>query len=117
MNSVVIKPTVKIWCLLHDHPEPWLVNLQETIVKQVVELANAGIHNENDMTVLFPPDLMKKGLGQEIVVEIDSVHEDQIQMTEVILKVVKSFNRNAFVQVTFTYTGERGILYRHYASG
>lgn len=64
-----MKPVVKVWCLPHDQPEQDYNKLHAAIVDVVVE-TNFGVHHQNDMIVLMPMDLMKKGLGEEIVVEI-----------------------------------------------
>ena len=107
-----MKPVVKISCLPHDRAEDWYVNLQVTIVAAVVA-ANVGISNENDMIVLMPMDLMKKGLGQEIIVEINFVRMEQYKMLSATLNVVKKFNRDAYVEGCFTYgDGGTAVLTR-----
>lgn len=62
-------PVIKVWCL-PDIDEPKLNALHKSIVRAVVSVEELGIKDENDMTCLFPPDMMKYGLGAEIVVEV-----------------------------------------------
>jgi hypothetical protein len=62
-------PVIKVWCL-PDIDEPKLNALHKSIVRAVVSVEELGIKDENDITCLFPPDMMKYGLGSEIVVEV-----------------------------------------------
>lgn len=63
---------VKVWCL-PDASEDKLNRLHQAIVKAVVSVSEIGVKNQNDMICLFPADLMKYGLGEEIIIEIDGI--------------------------------------------
>ena len=64
---------IKVWCLPIDQSEEDLNSLHQAIVKSVVSVSETETKNENDMVCLFPADLMKYGLGQEIIIEIDGL--------------------------------------------
>lgn len=66
---------VKVWCLPADQPEDVLRRLHLTIVEEVFKMRVLEVNDEDDMVVLFPPDLMKYGLGKEIVVEVSGLLE------------------------------------------
>ena len=61
---------IKVWCLPSDQSEDDLNRLHQAIVKAVVSVSELDVKDENDMVCLFPADLMKYGLGEEIIVEI-----------------------------------------------
>ncbi len=63
-------PIVKVWCLPADLTEGRLRNIHEDILRACICIPELGIHAEKDLTVLFPKDMMKYGLGSEIVIEI-----------------------------------------------
>lgn len=63
---------IKVWCL-PDQSEDDLNRLHQAIVKAAVSVPELCLQDENDMTCLFPADLMKYGLGEEIIVEIDGL--------------------------------------------
>jgi hypothetical protein len=65
-------PIIKVWCLPHLEEEE-LNALHKDIVKAVVGIRELGFKDENDMTCLFPSDMMKYGLGSEIIVEISGL--------------------------------------------
>lgn len=64
---------IKVWCLPSDQSEDDLNRLHRVIVKAAVSIPELCLQDENDMTCLFPADLMKYGLGEEIIVEIDGL--------------------------------------------
>lgn len=97
-----MKPVIKIWCLPHDQTEDDYKKLHQAVVAAVVK-ANVGIKNQNDMVVLMPKDLMDYGLGEEIIVEIDCVGEDQCGMLSPVLDAVKSLYPKAHVQGKTNY--------------
>ena len=66
-------PVIKVWCLPADQAEEDLNRLHQTIVAAVVGISELGLRDQNDMTVLFPPDMMVYGLGEVIVVEINGL--------------------------------------------
>ena len=65
---------IKVWCL-PALEEAALNSLHQDIVKAVVGVHELGCKDENDMTCLFPADMMKYGLGLEIIVEITDLAE------------------------------------------
>ena len=64
-------PIIKVWCLPADQNEEQLNTLHKKIVSAVIGIPELELKDENDMTCLFPPDSMKYGLGDEIIVEIE----------------------------------------------
>ena len=64
--------TIKVWGL-PNAIEDKLNRLHKAIVEAVVSISELGFKNEKDMVCLFPADLMKYGLGEEIIIEIDGV--------------------------------------------
>ncbi len=67
-------PIVKVWCLPRQTEEQ-LNELHQDIVKAAVGVPELGIKGEQHMTCLFPSDMMKYGLGSEIIVEIFGLFE------------------------------------------
>lgn len=63
-------PVIEVWCLPNNLTEDDLHILHRRIVAAVVSVSELGLEDETDMTVLFPPDMMKYGLGEEIIVKI-----------------------------------------------
>ena len=62
-------PVVKVWCLPDGLKEDDLRAIHKSIVAEAVA-QDVGIKDETTMTVLFPPDMMKYGLGSEIIIEV-----------------------------------------------
>ena len=76
-------PVIKVWCLPKETEEN-LRALHKTIVAAVVDVSELGLKDENDMTVLFPPDMMTYGLGQEVIIEISGLYEKPERTDEVL---------------------------------
>lgn len=62
-------PVIKVWCL-PKCSERTLNKIHKGIVSAVESVTELGLKGECSMTVLFPFDAMKYGLGTEIVVEV-----------------------------------------------
>ncbi|MFH1169945.1 MAG: hypothetical protein V1704_00015 [Candidatus Vogelbacteria bacterium] len=82
-------PVIKVWGLPANQSEDNLRILHGSIVAAVVELKELGLYSENDMTVLFPPDRMSYGLGDEIIVEIDGLFQRRERTDDVIRRLAK----------------------------
>jgi hypothetical protein len=76
-------PVIKVWCLPSGQSEEDLKHLHQEIVKAVLSVTELGLHDQSDMTCLFPPDLMKYGLGEEIIIEIGGLFEKPERTQEV----------------------------------
>lgn len=63
-------PIVKVHCLPDGLSEGGLRGLYEKLVLSVLSVKELGLTERHQMTVLFPPDRMLFGLGEEIIVEI-----------------------------------------------
>jgi hypothetical protein len=63
-------PVIKVWCLPKGITERKLNEIFEGIVSTVESVSELGLKGQRSMTVLFPPDAMKFGLGTEIIVEV-----------------------------------------------
>ncbi len=97
-------PVIKIWCLPIQGEEK-LNKLHKSIVNAVVSVKELKLKDENDMTVLFPSDLMKYGLGSVIIVEISGLFQKKERTQEVLQRLslevgtsVKNFYPNAKVE-------------------
>lgn len=62
-------PVIKVWCL-PKVGERKLNQIFKGIVSAVESVPELGLKGEKSMTVLFPTDMMKYGLGTEIIVEV-----------------------------------------------
>ena len=62
-------PVIKVWCLPKS-TERKLNQVFEGIVKAVEGVPELELKGKRSMTVLFPPDMMKFGLGTEIIIEV-----------------------------------------------
>lgn len=67
-------PIIKVWCLPKSE-EKQLNALHQSIVEAVVSVEELGVKDEKDITCLFPPDMMKYGLGTEIIVEVTGLFD------------------------------------------
>jgi hypothetical protein len=67
-------PVIKVWCLPQVEEEK-LNELHRGIVAAVVGIEELGLKDETEMTCLFPSDMMKYGLGSEIIVEVTGLSE------------------------------------------
>jgi hypothetical protein len=65
-------PVIKVWCLAKQS-ERKLRTLHKAIVE--ASIIQLGLKDENDITVLFPADMMSYGLGREIVIEVGGLFE------------------------------------------
>jgi len=63
-------PVIKVWCLPPGQTEDDLNRLYESIVEATVSISELSLRGGKDITCLFPSDLMQKGLGEEIIIEI-----------------------------------------------
>lgn len=98
-------PVIKVWCLPEGLDEKDLQNLFWSIVKTVVGVEELGLKDEKDMTILFPPDRMRWGLGEDIIVEISKLFDKPERTAEIrdrlarkVARVVKEHFPSAYVQ-------------------
>ncbi|KKS65765.1 MAG: hypothetical protein UV34_C0009G0036 [Parcubacteria group bacterium GW2011_GWB1_42_6] len=82
-------PVIKVWCLPSGQSEDDLNRLHKKIVEAVVSVSQLGLRDQNDMTCLFPPDLMKYGLGEEIIVEIGGLFKKPERTRDVLQCLAK----------------------------
>src|SRR5512133_791491 len=76
-------PIIKVWCLPEGQTEEGLKELHQAIVDAVISVKELCLEDETDMTVLFPPDLMKYGLGQVIAIEVSGLFKKPKRNEEV----------------------------------
>lgn len=62
-------PVIKIWCLPKSK-ERKLNQIFEDIVSAVEDVTELDLKGRDSMTILFPPDMMKFGLGTVIIIEV-----------------------------------------------
>jgi hypothetical protein len=75
-------PVIKLWCL-PESEEAKLNELHQSIVRAVADVPELGVRDEKDITCLFPSDMMKYGLGTEIIVEVTGLYEKPERTKEV----------------------------------
>ena len=99
-------PIIKIWCLPGSQTEDDLRHLHKEIVEAVVSIPELGLKDETQMVCLFPPDMMKYGLGSEVIVEVSGLFEKPERTPEVrnrlaqnIGEKVKAIYQKAMVEV------------------
>ena len=64
---------IKVWCLPPNQTESDLGALHNVIVGVAIDTKGLGVKNQDDMLCLFPADLMKYGLGDELLVEFSGI--------------------------------------------
>ncbi len=69
-----MKPLIKVWCLPPDQTEAQLKKLFDKIVEACKKDRLLRINGEDELTILFPSDMMRYGAGTEIIIEITGVH-------------------------------------------
>ncbi|MDP2735700.1 MAG: hypothetical protein Q8P12_05850 [bacterium] len=89
-------PVIKVWCLPQQSEED-LNKLHQSIVAGVTSVKELGLKDEKDMTVLFPPDMMMYGLGDEVIVEISGLFVKPERTQEVRQRLAKSVGENVSV--------------------
>ena len=62
-------PVITVSCL-PKCSQRMLKKTFDAIVQAVEGIPELGLHGEKSMTVLFPPDSMKYGLGTEIIIQV-----------------------------------------------
>ena len=90
-------PIIKVWCLPFTEEEG-LNKLHQTIGRAVVGVRELGFKDENDMTCLFPSDMMKYGLGSEIIVEISGLFIKPERSASVIQNLASSVGHAVSLQ-------------------
>ena len=75
-------PVIKVWCLPKS-TERKLNKVFGSIVKAVESVPELGLKGNKSMTVLFPPDMMKFGLGTEIIIEVTGLFKKPERTAEV----------------------------------
>lgn len=98
---------VKVWCLPPDQSEDVLRRLHLTIVDEVFKIRELGINDENDMVVLFPSDLMKYGLGEEIVIEMTGL----LEKPEITDQVCQNLAFNVGARISHWYQNSRVVSF------
>jgi hypothetical protein len=74
-KEVHMIPVIKVWNLPKMEEEQ-LIKLYKEIIAAVVRVKELGLKDENDMTVLFPKDMMSYGLEKKIVIEVTGLLAD-----------------------------------------
>jgi hypothetical protein len=86
-------PVIKVWCLPPNQSEEQLNELHNSIVDAVIGIKELGLKSEKDLTNLFVPDLMRYGLGTEIIVEIDGLFVKPERTAEIRNRLAKAVGR------------------------
>lgn len=85
-------PIIKFWCL-PQVAEKELNELHQATVRAVVGIPELGLEGEEDMTCLFVPDMMKYGLGSEIIVEISGLFKRPERTLQVIDRLASAVGK------------------------
>jgi len=64
-------PVVKVYLLPAEWDEAKFQQLFTSLVRAAKGIPEWDIKDENDILVVFPSDRMKKGLGTDVLVEVD----------------------------------------------
>jgi hypothetical protein len=75
-------PHITVWCL-PDLNEEKLRELHNKLVAATVGVKELGLKGEGDMLNTFPPDMMKYGLGSEIMVHVAELWDKPERTPEV----------------------------------
>jgi hypothetical protein len=86
-------PIIKVWCL-PKRGERTLKELFQSIVHAVVGVEELGLRGKEDLTVLFPPDQMKYGLGSDIIVEVAGLFEKPERTPEVRQRLAENLGKS-----------------------
>jgi hypothetical protein len=109
-------PVIKVWCL-PKLSERKLNELFRGIVSTVESVPELGLKGEKSMTVLFPVDMMRYGLGTEIIVEVTGLFvkpertpEVRQRLADALSCVIRGFFQKAMVEVfVFPFDPSQGF--------
>src|SRR4051812_21877302 len=85
-------PVIKVWCLPKSS-ERKLNLVFKSIVKTVEGVPELGLKGKHSMTVLFPPDMMKFGLGTEIIIEVTGLFKKKKRASKVRARLAEGLGR------------------------
>lgn len=98
-------PVILVFRVPESINEVGLVNLCEGLKAAVVSVTALGL-TPDEVSVFFPTDRLKVGLGEEVIVFVDGVFEKpertpivRAELAQVVGNKVKSFFPKAFVEV------------------
>ena len=84
-------PIITVWCLKPKEQKRFQ-KLCRKIVKAVVSVSELELE-EKDITVLFPKDHMKKGLEEEIIIDVSGLFEKPDRTPEVCQTLAKKLGQ------------------------
>jgi len=99
-------PVAKVYGL-PEMKEEALVELYETILTAIVSVKELNLR-ESDITVFFPTDMMKKGLGDEIIIFVDGLFEKPERTKKVKDRLAQTIV--AFTRFFFSRTGKKANI-------
>lgn len=73
--------TIEVKLLPQNMQEERLKALYEAICNAAMRVPDLGVKNRLEMTVLFPLDMMEYGIGEEIVVLVERIREEDTDRT------------------------------------
>ncbi len=85
-------PIIKLWCL-PPCTEEKLRKVFNDVVYAVTSVKELDLKSMNDMTVLFPPDMMAFGLGTSIVIEVTGLFEKPERTPEVLSRLAENLGK------------------------
>ncbi len=107
---------IKVWCLPKS-TEHKLTQIFKGIVKAVESVPELGLKGKYGITVLFPPDMMKFGLGSGIIIEVTGLFIESERDVEVRNRLaerlgwtLKEYFPQAMVEcIVFPFDPKRGF--------
>jgi hypothetical protein len=67
-----------------------LNQLHKSLVSAICSIEELGLKSEKDMLFLFPPDMMKYGLGEEVLVEITGLFDKPERTPEIKQRLIRA---------------------------
>ena len=86
-------PVIKVLCLPADETEENLKKLCLFVITAVTSVRSLKLCKD-DVTVLFPKDMMSDGLGEEVIVEIFGLFEKPERTQEVLQLLAERVGSN-----------------------
>ena len=109
-------PVIKVWCLPKSS-ERKLKKVYKCIIEAVKSVIELGLKDDESITILFPTDMMKYGLGEEIIVEVtgllvrtEHAREARQLLAKAIGTVIKDLYPKAMIECfVFSYDHTQGF--------
>lgn len=111
-----VKPVVKVYLLPDDWDQIMLRKCFDALLAAAKQTLRSPVEDTTDLVIIFPKDAIQKGLGREIIIEVDVpisiatsvAHEDAI--AEAFHAVMTELLPKAYVQCkVYKFDTEHGF--------